>query len=154
MFKNLDYYLKTIEDIKILLWWKFVQKRPVKIKQTSCVVALLLGTQPKGMQWNYSGICTLCNERQQESPEHILFSCSYYNALRNYHMKSIEFYMPRVMRLEYETMNISKKCQFLLSGLNDSYIEERNCLYSEIADFAWHLYKKRHQSYETASIQV
>ena len=57
MYRNLDYYMNTVQVIQVLSWWKFVQKMPSKFKQTSCTVSLLLGTQPRGMQWNYLGIC-------------------------------------------------------------------------------------------------
>ena len=150
MFKNLDYYLNTIDDIKVLSWWKFVRKKPAKIRQTSCTVALLLGTQPKGMQCNYSGICVLCNERQQETPEHVLLRCRHYDDVRPHYVNRINSCMPLAMQRQFGSMTMSEQCQFLLSGLNNSYIEEWNSLYTEVVDFVWHMYRYRHQTYGNA----
>ena len=149
MFKNLDYYMNTIEDIQVLSWWKFVRKKPAKIRQTSCIVALFLGTQPRGMQCNYSGICVLCDERQQETPEHVLLRCRHYDEARLHYLNAIRSYMPPAMQREFDSMTINKQCQFLISGFNNSYIEEWDSLYAEVVDFAWHMYRYRHQSYES-----
>ena len=116
----------------------------------SCTVALLLGTQPKGMQCNYSGICVLCNERQQETPEHVLLRCRHYDDVRPHYVNRINSCMPLAMQRQFGSMTMSEQCQFLLSGLNNSYIEEWNSLYTEVVDFVWHMYRYRHQTYGNA----
>ena len=147
MYKNLDFYIHSIEKIQILSWWKYVRKKPAKTKQARCTVAVLLGSQPKAMQCNFSGICSLCDERQAETPVHILLFCNHYDHLRTAHMNSMKNHMPQAMRREFENMSPHRKCQFMLSGLNNSYVDEWDCIYSDVVDFVWQMYMYRHQSY-------
>ena len=83
LYGKLESYSNALEEIKPIGWWKFAQKHPGRTKQICCVVAIFLGTQPKGMQINFSLICKLCNDGQIESNEHVLMQCPGYGETRN-----------------------------------------------------------------------
>ena len=138
---------KFIKDIKVLAWWKYVRKKPIKMKQVSCLVAIISNTQPKGMQVNFSKECKMCNERCYESVEHILLRCSHLNTQRLKYNEIIKGNMPLAMATCYEAMTITEKCDFLLSGFNSSYVDQWESLYGVVADFVWEMYKCRYTFY-------
>ena len=147
LYGNVSNYQNMIKDIKMLAWWKFVRKKPIKMKQVSCLVAILSGTQPKGMQANFSNLCRMCDERRYESPEHVLMRCPRLSAQRLIFIHRIKAHMPPAMADCYEGMTISEKIQFFLSGFNSSFIEEWSPLYSSVAEFVWGMYKCRYELY-------
>ena len=147
LYGNLSIYQNVLNDIKPLAWWKFVRKKPIKMKQVSCVVAILLGTQPKGMQCNFSGHCRLCEERQHDSPEHMLMRCPRMSEQRLTYVSRIKANMPTAMADCFERMGTSEIYQFLLSGLHNTYEEEWISVYSIIADYIWEIYKYRAEFY-------
>ena len=49
---------------------------------------------------------------------------------------------------EYNEMSIQSKCNFLLSGLNNSYVHEWSDLYAAIAQSVWDIYKCRDEKYK------
>ena len=98
LYRNLDCYQNTVQDIRILAWWKYARKKKtVKKRQVSCVVALLLGCQPKGMQSNFLNHFKMCDGRQHDSPLHVLMKCPCLSELRNAHIPRIQASMPTAM---------------------------------------------------------
>ena len=153
MYRNLISYCSLLQHIHILSWWKFAQRNPHKLKQVSATVALLLGTQPKGLQHNFGQKpCMLCDQYSTESTLHILFECREFHRLRCDGFQTISIKMPDAMQNEYNEMSIQARCTFLLSGLNDSYVPEWDALYAAIAQFVWDMYRCRDAKYKALVI--
>ena len=95
----------------------------------------------------YENVCSMCNERHNESPEHVLMRCNSMHDLRLKHMRIIKSYMPPAMNISYEAMSIDERCKFMLSGFNCPYVSEWDYLYDAVIEFVWDMYKHRYISY-------
>lgn len=148
MYKELNVYTTCVLDIKVLAWWRYVQKVPHVKKKVACVVAVLLGSQPKGMQRNIGqNICRLCGIK--ESPQHILFHCSKLARVRSYAWDLVLSAMPMAMAKDLSSLNPDNKTVFFLSGLNTaSFIEEWADAYYQVANYVYCIYKERMLLYD------
>ena len=149
MYNKLTLYRNVIHDIQVLAWWSYARSHPRKLKQVQATVALLLGTQPRGMQHNLNGQnCILCDDHLTDSCLHIMFGCCEMDMTRAYWLSVIRFLMPRVMQHEFQSMSVQEKLTFLLSGLNNCYVSEWDALYRAIAQFVWDKYMCRDEKYK------
>ena len=148
MYSELNTYCNTLSSIKFIAWWTYAKYYPRKLKQVSCVVAVFLGAQPKGLQNNFGGyICCMCEGREYESPEHILFRCQRFTEARDRCLSNINSLMPVAMRNEFMNLGLWDKCKFILPGLHNTYVGEWHALYGAIADFVWKMYRLRNVCY-------
>ena len=144
LYRRLSPYYNTLSKISIISWWQFAKSNPCKLKQVSAVVALFLGTQPKGLQHNFKGrYCITCGLNQPECFLHTLFECSAMNGIRCRHLNDIKSLMPPAMLHDFEASSIQNRYTFLISGLNNCYVQEWDSLYGAIAQFVWEIYKFR-----------
>ena len=119
------------------------------MKQVSAAATLLLGVQPKGFQNNFGGTsCILCGLYLNESCVHILFQCSAMDERREHWLNSIKSLMPTAMLEGFTEMSILHKCEFLLSGLHNCYVQEWDALYGAVAQFVWDLYRCRYEKHK------
>ena len=108
-------YFNELRTIRVISWWKFAQANPRKLKQVCATVALLSGTQPKGLQHNFGqSSCMLCENYTRDSPVHILFECVALQTTRHEGFESIRILMPGAMLNEFEVMSVQVKCLFFL----------------------------------------
>ena len=154
LYGNISDNQSIIKDVKMLSWWKYVRKKPSKMKQVSCLVAVISGTQPKGMQTNFQKTCQMCNERFYESPEHVLMRCPHLRPQRLDYSHRIKSQMPEAMKNCYEAMTLTEKCTFLLSGFNSSYTDEWASIYGVVADFVYEMYRCRYIFYEDTDLST
>ena len=59
--------------------------------------------------------------------------------------------MPTAMVDGFNEMSVHSKCDFLLSGLNNCYVQEWDVLYGAIAQFVWDLYRYRDEKHKYLS---
>ena len=143
-----------VNNITLHTWWKIARVHPHLMKKICFVMSLLMGSQPKCFQCNFNrSTCALCCD----GPDvlcHILFQCEALNPERLVHWQTIVKEMPLAMSGEVSELPDQIKIEYLLSGLNNSYIHEWQNLYESIADFISIMYKKRHELYnrETATV--
>ena len=148
MYKELGVYLKCISAIKILPWWLYAQKCPHHKVRISCIIAVLMGSQPKGMQRNIGKKkCHLCG--MSESPKHILFECPKLVNPRTQSWEGVLGVMPHSMMIDVDQLNMADKTAFILSGMNSaSFIVEWADIYYQIANFVYSVYKTRMLLYD------
>ena len=94
-------------------------------------------------------ICDLCDLREADSSEHILFRCEALSISR--HNKLTEMYsiMPNGMVSSISDMTDTDKLLFLLSGLRcNTLIEEWIPILLSISSFVYTLYEERKKLYE------
>ena len=148
MYSSLDIFRKAHTSISLNCWWYFVKIKPVMFKKVSSVVAVLMGTQPSGLQRNH-GIrcCGLCGT-ENESTIHVLFDCNKLRECRSQMWNNVTESMPEGLKLEMDSRDNTEKAIMLLSGFGQSFIHEWTQLYSNSARFVHTMYKKRSQLYD------
>ena len=148
MYKELNIYSRCVPDIKELAWWRYARKFPHIKNKVSSVVAVLLGSQPKGMQRNFkTKICQLCGII--ESPKHILFECESLSRVRTQLWNNILHVMPTGMVNDINALGADDKTSFFLSGMwSYDFIQEWADIYHQIAIFIDAMYQERRKIYD------
>ena len=141
LYKELSLYLDIVVGIKMHAWWVFVKSRPDAFTKVSCVMALVQGSQPIGLQCNSGkGRCKICDTLLWDDPVHVLFKCPTLDGVRHTYFQIILKEMPYAMRRDVINMNDFQKTYMLLSALKSEYIPEWEPLYMKIADWVNPLY--------------
>ena len=151
LYDSLRIYRSVAISFAIHPWWIFGNEHPHMCKRVSAVVAVMCGTQPKGMQC-IAKICALCPHRQTDNPEHVLFGCEALSTTRNTHTLKMTLKMPYAMKIEFENMPPPEKVTFLVSGFRCGYTREWADIYVEAAHYVYNMYKERHNKYNAAQI--
>ena len=121
-----------------------MQTHPHLVTKVAAVVALLCGNEPRGMQCNYdSKFCKLCECRQNDTLEHILFWCSSLADIRETRYMKLLQCMPLGMRASYDEMIVNDKIVFLLSGMQAEF----ECVMTGIVEFIYEMYRERKRIY-------
>ena len=150
MYRELNMYASSVKDIKLHSWWILSKVRPHLTKKISCVMSLLMGTQPPGLMCNFgSRVCNICYSGSTDNSEHILFTCHALETTRKKHLAFVLYFMPMAMRQEYIEFDLSTKNNYLLSGLLSEFIPEWECIYRAILSFVWHMYSERKIIYDS-----
>ena len=137
-----------IKDIKLTVWWKFVKNVPSLMKQVSSVVAVIVGTEPKTFQCNFSKIsCSICSDLSRDNAEHILFECRGLNDTRTVYLSKLRFSMPYAMKREFINMCNRDKLYFILSGFDCEFCTEWIYVYRAVAVFVHEMYRRRKRIY-------
>ena len=125
-----------------------MRKFPHIKKKVSSVIAVLLGSQPKGLQRNIGqNTCCLCGIK--ESPQHILFQCQPLNTIRTRVWADVLSVMPLGMAADLSALDPDSKTAFVLSGMNTtSFIEEWEDIYYKMANFVYCIYRERMLLYD------
>ena len=117
-------------------------------KKVSSVIAVLMGTQPSGLQRNHgSSCCGLCGT-ENENSIHILFECDKLNTFRTPMWNQVIESMPDGLKTEMNTRDNNEKAIVLLSGFGRSFIREWTQLYMASANFVHTVYYNRSQLYD------
>ena len=144
LYSDLSIYLDVVKHIKPILWWGFTQKYPQYTRRVSCIVAIMMSSQPKLFQCNFNCICMLCTERSADSPCHVLFQCARLNHVRTIYNHNIVNSMPHAMRDHYNNISDTEKLPFICAGLPIEF----STVLKAIADFVFNMYKTRKTYYE------
>ena len=149
MHSSLYVYSKSIQTIRPIAWWMYAKDNPDLLRKVCCTVSLLMGSQPAHMQCNNaSRICKMCSDQATEGVTHILMKCKSYEIVRLANLGAIMFYMPAALKLCFSMKDDVEKVQFLISGLQNSYVKEWSPLYRSITNFVYDIYKKRKDMYD------
>ena len=153
MYSELSIYMKCVKSINMHVWWYLAQKRPYLIYKIAAVLAVCMGNQPKGLQCNFhSKLCYLCDQRQPDSPKHVLFECDSFSLFRLSKLKQIIECMPEGMKTSFINISIDERVTLLLSGLQcEVFIEEWSALMVEICDYVYEIYRQRKIKYDAIS---
>ena len=126
--------------------------------KASAVLALLMGTQPKGMQIHFSkgrAVCCLCSAHVIENAAHILMECLELDSVRAPSWRQVLASMPPAMARDMEQSSSERRTKFLLSGLAGvRYTMEWNTIYAQIAGFVYSMYDARVKIYDTKLINA
>ena len=151
LYDNLTLYTEIIRSVKMHTWWIVTQKLPHIFKETSSIMAIIMGGQPCKLQRNFdSKTCKLCSENSKDDLTHVLFNCLALSELRNLHLYALSNVMPQAMKNTFDTMSVNEKIIFMLSPLHSGYIPEWNVIYIKIASFVQAIYKMRAKLYDEA----
>ena len=142
LYEKLALYQVIVLDITMNLWWKLVSDVSGAFKSVSSVVAIICGSQPKGLGANFgrNARCQICTGYETETFEHTLFTCDTLTCVRNNCLDKLRQSMPIAMWLDFERMSISYKMKFLLSGLNSTnYMPEWKDILLCVSNFVFEL---------------
>ena len=144
LYPELKVYMKVVNTIKPIIWWTYAQSHPHLVTKIAAVVALLCGNEPRGMQCNFdSKFCRLCECREKDDIEHILFRCSTLAVIRQDYYRKLIHSMPQGMRCSYEDMDVNNKIVFILSGM----LTEFDDVMTHIVVFIYEMYRERKRRY-------
>ena len=150
MYSELSIYMKCVRSINVHVWWSLAKTRPNLIYKIAAILAVCMGNQPKGLQCNFNRkLCYLCDQRQLDSPKHILFECDAFAIYRFSKLKQIIECMPEGMRYSFRNISLDEKVILLLSGLHcEVYIKEWSNLMIEICEYVYEIYRQRKTKYD------
>ena len=117
-------------------------------REVQCVMAILNGTQPKGMQCNFHGnSCGLCGAHVVEDAVHVLWDCEGLTSHRGPWWRKLLRELTTAMARDLEVMPCHSLIDLLLSGPGSGYIPEWAYIYTSFAKFVWSMYRMRHSLY-------
>lgn len=141
--------LESISEVKMHCWWNFVRQYPQMSRKVSCVMSVLIGGQPCGMQRNFGATsCAVCHMTVRESAEHILFQCPALATQREVLWGKVLGCMPPALSDDIKKSNNQIKTQLVLSGLREAYIPEWWDIYESICGFVYGMYEDRMLKYD------
>ena len=146
-----DLYFSAQQNLYPNIWYKISNALPHLSQNISHVMALIMGSQPKGMQHNFTMLpCQLCELHEIESPSHVLLRCgaNQFHQIRENYWRSIKSEMPHIMREHVNNLNDEDKTRFILTGLGGGYVSEWLSIYSCIAIYVTTMYKLRDALYK------
>ena len=145
LYGSLRDYSNHIGTIKLHPWWLFTKDRPHMTKYVSSVMALLLGSQPRGLQRNFNHtVCKVCDEGICDSPEHILFVCPELSLPRKTLLKEVLEIMPNRMARDFKELSQKNSVDFILNAFNSNkYVKEWSDIMDKMSRFVYFMYKKR-----------
>ena len=145
-----SYYFKAQQNITFNVWYMVTNALPHLCDNVSKIMAIIMGSQPKGMQHNFNmSSCYLCHLHERDSPTHILFKCRAQNLVqaRTNQWQNILSVMPPAMLDHVNSLNDEDKTSFILTGLNSSYIPEWLPIYTNISVYISQMYSIRDSLY-------
>ena len=71
------------------------------------------------------------------------------HAVRSFWLGTIRSLMPTAMLNDFNEMSYSLQFEYLVSGLNNSYVREWDALYGAIAQFVWDTYRLRDEKHRS-----
>ena len=145
LYGSLKAYSIIMQNIKIHPWWILTKNKPHLTRYVSSVIALLLGSQPRGLQRNFqNNLCNVCNARCLDTIEHVLFQCHCLKQLRRTWLYTIVSCMPRAMALDFLKLSYKEATELILNGLKCSkYVPEWIDILANICKFVHFMYKRR-----------
>lgn len=152
MYSSLSLYSKLFvssENASQNTWWLAARDNPRYLKCFWAVNSILLGAQPKGMQYQLGNrLCGLCSSGC-ETAVHILFNCDSLAPVRNDYWTRLANSMPPALKAEFEHRTEKDKLFLLISPLGNTYIKEWGQIYCNIAVFVHAVYEHRHVLYQS-----
>ena len=147
MYSSLRLYRKSTNDISLNCWWYYVKTKPNMSRRVSSVIAVLVGSQPSGLQRNHgASSCGLCG--CQEDASHVIFDCIKLSDKRRQLWSQVESTMPQGLRNDINDMTSIEKSIILLSGFGNKFIREWSELYKNAAIFIHEMYVTRSECYD------
>ena len=119
-------------------WWIFSKDCPRYLKKCKHIIRLL--TTPAIFE---SDTCKRCGNYETRTYEHVFFVCETLSVKRDELWSNFLHTCPGHLASEIEEMPHSAKTNFVLNGMNNSYVEKWQESYKALADFVsnlWHHY--------------
>ena len=151
MYKCLDVYSNTTDKISMHVWWIFTKDQPALYHKVSFVMALLQGSQPKGVTRNSGKLrCNICPDSSIDGPIHVLFECSALMNKRKEMWGHLIQSTPDGLGCELNKRINKDKFAFIISGMqSNAYVKEWRQIYQNIANFVYVMYKERAKMYDS-----
>ena len=132
------------------IWWDFVIDVPYMYRKVACIVALLCGCRPRGLQSNLSHrICNICNSQSCDTPVHILFECEALVHVRYMVWDKLVSCMPARMAADILECSNIQKYTLMISGLKCTrYVREWRDIFRNVAFFVHTMYNERKRKYD------
>ena len=148
LYPELELYYSVIDKISINVWWRFTAFHPDYVKRVSCVLAVMMGTEPQCFQCNLNcKVCRLCCGNRRDNALHVLYECPQLLSTRGSAWLDVINSMPDAMAEHTRGRTDHDKLIFILSGLKGGYIREWQEIYKRIADFVYSMYCARFHLY-------
>ena len=151
LYRRLTVYNEVVQRRAIHVWWTFVKYNSGAFKRTSSVMAILCGSQPKGMGKNFTRNprCQICDAYALEDFEHTLFVCDSLSDMRQRLFSRLIESMPLSMQTDLLNMSHRNKLRYLLSGFSmEHYVPEWQDIYLKTSTFMYEMYRARAAEYK------
>ena len=117
-------------SIEISSWWKFAVTKPAFLKQCRTIMKLLLAPAKTG-----STLCQKCLHYERDTYEHIFFQCESVKDVSSLVWQDVIHECPVRLGGELNHMNDKEKVNFMLNGLNNSFVPEWSNVFEKVAIF-------------------
>ena len=130
LFPELDLYYSVIDKISINVWWRFTAFHPDYVKRVSCVMAVMIGTEPQCFQCNFNcKVCRLCCGNKRDNALHVLYECPQLLSTRGSARLDVINSMPDAMAEHTRGRTDHDKLISIRSGLKGGSIREWQDIY-------------------------
>ena len=134
LYPELDLYYSVMDKISMNVWWRFTAFHPGYVKRVSCVIAVMMGTEPQNFQCDFNcNVCRLCCGNKKDNALHVLYECPQLLSTRGSAWLEVVNSMPGAMAEHIRGRTDRDKLSFILSGSKGSYIREWQDIYKKIA---------------------
>ncbi len=116
-------------------WWWVSYNDPSLTKMCVTIIRLLISP---GKQEHK--ICDKCSSFQESNYEHVLFECDFNKSNRILLWKNFIDTCPKPMRKDINIMDVTKKTNFILNGMNGSFTKEWQHIYEQLAKFIYEMW--------------
>ena len=147
LYKSLPLFNACITKIGMWQWWVFCNKYPEYAFKVKFMYRILVSksclSADTCMYSGMSPVCPLCTDNVSETAYHMFFDCKTFTNSRANLWREVEHTVPVAMLEELNRMNSRQKSEFIISAFRCDYTEEWSDMYMAIANFVYHMYKKR-----------
>jgi hypothetical protein len=149
LYKSLTLFNMCITGIKMWPWWTFAHHFPQYLYKVRVLCRMLIEQNCLNSvvcRFDHSSpLCKLCDAREVETVCHMLFSCAYYDSIRQARWQMVRISAPPALGHEIDNMSAMEKTAFILSGLKCDYTEEWADVYHSIIMFCYSIYTQRRE---------
>jgi endonuclease/exonuclease/phosphatase family metal-dependent hydrolase len=150
LYSTLERIRSVMPSLQMSSWWFYAQANPSDTWKCRTLLRLLLGCSDlRSCQFRYKKegtcdpYCCFCDERSVENVTHILFECKENHELRAKLWGNVIECCPDALCQQIKYMSASEKTSLMLTGLNNSFINEWMPLYRSVMNYIYKIYISR-----------
>ena len=150
MYPKLSIFQQCTSSIVMWPWWQLASARPDLTNKCRLLVKVMFReTCLNGDTYKFKftcsrdSHCTQCDSHCKETAEHVLFTCTAYDGLREDFWSALQMVAPQTMYKEFFALTPEKKLVFILNCMNGAPVMEWIPVYTTFLDYIASIWKHR-----------